>query len=247
MLVHLLETHGKPFSFSALTLARGYLQRGAEIKTFELQDIATRVWEPEAPVIVGVGGLSTIFKSMEISYIPTTYPVDLQHFLGRKVTKTTLGKMQLPCFIKPALDLKTFTGFVCHDRHDRRLGNQNNEAEVFTSEIVEFTTEYRVYICQGKIQNVARYTGPVDVFPNMQLVRDMISSYVSAPIAYSVDIGITKEGETLLVEVNDALALGNYGIPATLLAKMHEARWNEIVGLPFDEVSEDSPSFISNV
>jgi hypothetical protein len=45
-----------------------------------------------------------------------------------------------------------------------------------------------------------------------------------------LDFGVTSDSRTLLVEANDAFALGAHGIDAVAYAKMLEDRWLEITG-----------------
>ncbi|WP_238996654.1 ATP-grasp domain-containing protein [Paenibacillus pinistramenti] len=51
---------------------------------------------------------------------------------------------------------------------------------------------------------------------------------MSAPNGYAVDIGLTDKGETLLIEVNDGYALGQYGLNTLDYAKLLSARWSEL-------------------
>jgi hypothetical protein len=48
------------------------------------------------------------------------------------------------------------------------------------------------------------------------------------PVSGSIDVGVTKDGKTVLVEVNDSYSLGNYGIGSILYARMIEERWREL-------------------
>lgn len=41
--------------------------------------------------------------------------------------------------------------------------------------------------------------------------------------------GVTREGATLVVEMNDGYALGCYGLAAVPYAQLLEARWQEMV------------------
>lgn len=43
-----------------------------------------------------------------------------------------------------------------------------------------------------------------------------------------MDWGVTDDNRTLLIEVNDGYALGNYGLHPSLYAALLEARWHEI-------------------
>ena len=46
-----------------------------------------------------------------------------------------------------------------------------------------------------------------------------------------MDWGVTSQGDTQLVEVNDGFALGNYGLSGGVYTAMIEARWRELMGL----------------
>ena len=45
-----------------------------------------------------------------------------------------------------------------------------------------------------------------------------------------MDFGVTDDGRTLLIEINDGFSLGTYGIEDTLYAKLLTARWAELNG-----------------
>ena len=51
------------------------------------------------------------------------------------------------------------------------------------------------------------------------------------PAACGMDICVTAEGRTLRVEVNDAYALGCYGLNSVKYAKMISARWCQLLGV----------------
>lgn len=43
-----------------------------------------------------------------------------------------------------------------------------------------------------------------------------------------MDIGVTQDGRTLIVEINDGYALGNYGLNPLKAAIFFERRWREL-------------------
>ena len=55
-----------------------------------------------------------------------------------------------------------------------------------------------------------------------------VSEYKSAPAAYAIDFGVTDDGRTLLIEVNDGYALGSYGLFYPDYSKLLSARWAEL-------------------
>ena len=56
-------------------------------------------------------------------------------------------------------------------------------------------------------------------------------SWKERPIGCSMDICVTKDGQTLLVEINDAYALGCYGLADVFYAKLISARWSQLLGV----------------
>ena len=50
------------------------------------------------------------------------------------------------------------------------------------------------------------------------------------PEGFAMDFGVTDDGRTLLIEVNDGYSLGTYGLEATLYARLLSARWAELNG-----------------
>ena len=51
---------------------------------------------------------------------------------------------------------------------------------------------------------------------------------LNAPAGYSADFGVTDDGRTLLVEVNDGYSLGSGGLVANLYAELLRSRWQEM-------------------
>lgn len=47
--------------------------------------------------------------------------------------------------------------------------------------------------------------------------------------AYSIDLGVTADGQTLLVEVNEGYTLGGYGLASVVYARFLETRWEQFV------------------
>ena len=59
---------------------------------------------------------------------------------------------------------------------------------------------------------------------------DRVDASGDAPAGYAADFGVTGDGRTLLVEINDGYSLGCYGLQHNLYAQLLSARWAELVG-----------------
>lgn len=87
----------------------------------------------------------------------------------------------------------------------------------------------------GQVLNVRPYTGDYHAHFDASVIDEAISCWKDAPIAYGLDIGVTSDGRTLVVEVNDGYALGNYGLSALNSINFHKARWKEMVKPYFEK------------
>lgn len=56
--------------------------------------------------------------------------------------------------------------------------------------------------------------------------------------AYGIDFGILENGETALIEWNDAIALGSYGLEKETYTELILTRWNEIIKKKIQNNSE---------
>ncbi len=63
-----------------------------------------------------------------------------------------------------------------------------------------------------------------------KVIENAVNEFTSAPAGYAVDFGLTDDGRTLLIEVNDGYSLGCYGLMHINYAKLLSARWAELTG-----------------
>lgn len=238
-------SNGMPVTRNMYCLYAGFRDLGIETKTYTAGDIFAKTLPYDADeIFVGhIDRCKTHIKKISGYDIPPLdYPTELLPFAGRNIWKSTLGTVYKsivesdgsiqPTFIKSVAQ-KSFTGFVCRSFSDfvaNCTGHDHSE-EIFVSEIVEFVSEYRAYIHRHSISSCLRYKGPYHVAPDKNRVDDMLYAVRNAnmPVAYSLDVGVTKQGETLLVECNDGFALGNYGQLERDYAEMHKDRWYQML------------------
>ena len=48
----------------------------------------------------------------------------------------------------------------------------------------------------------------------------MITKYTQQPKVYSLDVGVTQDNKTILIEANSGFSLGNYGLDEMTYAKL---------------------------
>lgn len=166
-------------------------------------------------------------------------PYCLRDYTGRYVLYTTMKGVRegtsFPFFVKPKRLKKFIPGVV---NNEKDLGyyfkDIPDDEEVMISGKVEFVSEYRVFVYEDKILGVKHYVGDNLVFPDGKMIQKMVDTYNDpilgriSPIGYSLDVGITNTGETLLVECNDGWSLGNYGLDGISYTNLLIGRWREL-------------------
>ncbi len=224
---------GRIYNANMYTAYAGFLEKEAEIHYYTTIHSLTDT--PTKDIVVGLyTDLHWLLNSWGIDLPEQSYPEELQAFLGRKLWKSTLFTItnhpeQWHVFVKPVHDVKRFKGTVLDETKDLvRLGGLIDDIEVWCSEKVEFRSEWRAYVLEGKILGLYRYDGDWRLYPDPEVVAQAVEQYRQAPRGYAIDFGITPEGKTLLVEVNDGFGLGNYGLEPKLYAQLLAARWEEL-------------------
>lgn len=56
-----------------------------------------------------------------------------------------------------------------------------------------------------------------------------MQEFVDAPAGYAIDFGVTVDGQTILIEVNNTCSIGSYGLYCVDYAKLISARWLELM------------------
>lgn len=163
------------------------------------------------------------------------YPVELKKYLGRKIWQTKMNEVNnnpdcWPVFVKPIED-KQFTGVVVRSPKDLiGCGIEGVNQDVYCSEIVKFVAEWRCFVRYGHILSVRPYKGDWRKHYDYRVIENAVKEFTSAPAGYAIDFGLTDDGRTLLIEVNDGYALGCYGLFYIDYAKLLSARWDELTG-----------------
>lgn len=167
--------------------------------------------------------------------IALNIPAELMSYTGREIRYMTMGEFklekELPIFIKPNRYAKEFVGGVISKESSRKIffNEIADETPVLVSEVVDFISEYRGYVINGQLKGIKHYSGDFRVFPDVKIIDMAISDYKTAPVGYSIDFGVTSDGRTLLVEINDGFSLGNYGLEDTTYSTLLTKRWIEMV------------------
>jgi hypothetical protein len=185
---------------------------------------------------VCIGGVtscrSALYKMGVKDYDIPCYPKELKVFMNREVEEIYLKDLlkninkSKPRFIKPVKP-KRFSAFATPNKKALdALYPVDPDESVYSVEVVKFCSEWRAYIKNGEIVKICNYSGNPLVFPNIYIIKTMISAW-KGPCCYAIDVGVIG-GETRLVEVNDFYSIGNYGLEPTEYVEMLILRWGEL-------------------
>lgn len=204
--------------------AEGFRRKGWKVERFEdVEEVDLQ----EGQIIHGP--IEDVHEFVDIDDVVGDYPKPLQPFLNRDVEKTTLEEVhgELDVFVKP-VEHKLFTGFcVTESFHWAQTKRLPGDTEVYTSDIIEMDSEYRVYVGDDEIKHIGRYRGDAEKLPEVRTIHDMIDAWDDSPAAYALDVAVTPQYKTILVEVNPMMTSGVYGVDPITLVELLKLVWEE--------------------
>lgn len=174
--------------------------------------------------------LETLSKIHNIKEVkPINIPQELMKFkylkrwVGYNDNDTTVKNIWHSTFIKDKTKIKGKTMFL----------NKNEyfpEGEWLVSEFIDIKSEWRAFIFNNQLVGLQNYSGDFTLFPNIDLINQMIYDYRDKNPAYTLDVGINFEKGTFLIEVHDFFSCGLYGFNDYIaLPRMFIATWNKLI------------------
>jgi hypothetical protein len=190
---------------------------------------------PADPTNIIVGSVE-MCKGWLQQYYTVPYAIDLSVFnkyLGRKIDTVLVKDLEYPTFIKPVIDVKAFTGFEAVNESYVQIFAEGYTGHVWSQEIVDIVSEYRMYITNNKILGMKHYSGDCLVFPDAKFIAECFefSKTVLDYHSYALDFGVLSDGRTILIEPNDGWAIGNYGLEPSLYYRFIRNRWLQLTGI----------------
>jgi hypothetical protein len=158
---------------------------------------------------------------------PLNVPKELFHYAGREIYNGnelsidgTVGKY----FVKSNDKIKGYAEIIGTNKKERFLYNDIPVGNYQISKYITINSEWRAFIYEGKLVGLQNYAGEFTLFPNVNTIKGMIEMYKSAPIAYTIDVGINNDSGTFVIECHDFFSCGLYGFNRPILVSMFY-RW----------------------
>lgn len=231
-----------PINETAFAAADGFDQMGVSVVPYygfgDIEELHAKGALTRETIVCGyIGDLHKALCLLGMpSPPPLDYPEHLQWMLGREVKRDTLGAVRASVaiqFVKP-VQQKLFTGLVW-DPADTlcriKLAAVSDETECFTSDVVDFVSEWRCFVRENRVVGVKNYRGDwSEGFDRETLLKAVHRGIGKMPKGHALDVGMTHDGRTLLVEATEGFSVGAYGLPSVVYARLLESRWAELMG-----------------
>jgi hypothetical protein len=221
-------THDFAFTLLESIRFKNWLTNTANIKvryvdidptTDSIRHLRPCVFKPIHRNYVPIGSVEFVSFFLEKFYgltpKPINVPRELFNYAGRDVwnghhlfLENTGGKF----YVKSNDRIKGFSDVI-----DVRTNNFETTYSLGIpignyqySNYITIDSEWRAFIYKGKLVGLHNYCGEFTKFPNVEKIKEMIKAYKSAPIAYTLDIGV-NDFNTFVIEVHDFFSCGLYG------------------------------------
>lgn len=161
------------------------------------------------PNYIPIGSNQFVISYLEKYYGLTPKPINIpkellkKEFTNRNIIFGTEKDVTPDKFVKSTDKIKSFTEYV-RDTNEVPPGNY------LISDIIDIDSEWRAFVHKGELVGLQCYSGDFTVFPDVKTIRDMISEYKSAPVAYTLDVSVFNN-KTSIIEVHDFFSCGLYG------------------------------------
>lgn len=101
------------------------------------------------------------------------------------------------------------------------------------SEIIDIVSEWRVFVFNGEIQHIGNYSGDCMAFPDADIIKEMVRVYGDeAPKAWTLDVAVTTEGDTVVLECHRFFSCGLYGFSDyRRIPKMYSQCWYQMINM----------------
>ena len=221
-----------PFNEECASAQRGFEQLGIEVVPFSSNDVLEKATRNDV-VVGGMFVCEHALSLLGIAIPSVEYPYAAREYLGREVEQRSVGSIrqhELPLFVKPVAE-KELPGAVITSLDDLRpYLNMGELYELWVSKPVSFVSEWRVFVRWRRIIGAHHYRGDSRIEPDWLVAGRVVDRSYGAPGGYAIDLGVTNDGRTLIVELNDGFSLGSYGLEDVSYALLLAARWMQLTG-----------------
>ena len=193
-------------------------------------------YKPMDIVVGSVQDSHYILKKLGITPPNFYIPEGAESFCGRNIYKATIKAVKdkkdngEKFFFKP-VNTKEFPAQQVIDKFSFMAYPEQELAdgmECWVSDLINIISEYRVFIINKEAVGCQYYLGDFRKYVDWNVVDNCIKSIKIQPIGWTLDFGVTDDGQTILIEANDGYSIGDYGLYPPIYVQLLEKRWREL-------------------
>ncbi len=156
---------------------------------------------------------------------PLNVPEKLFKYAGREIFNGNEKNIKNGYFIKSNDIIKSETnGLFIYPSTWVIKGNYQ------ISEKIEILSEWRAFVYYDKLVGLQNYLRDFAIFPNIQRINNMIKDYKNSPTAYTLDVGIKDNLDTVIIECHKFYSCGLYGFSDNkILPQMFSTAFYELI------------------
>lgn len=165
--------------------------------------------------VIPVGSIEFVeaYLGKEIKAINIPNDLNSKEFTGRHIEicnidrLNQLSKVYNKLFIKDATRCKKFEPMI----YEPGTQYENLPNQLFVSEYIDIKSEYRAFIFRGNILDCRQYIGTYKDSYDYTLLEKAVNSWKDKPSAFTLDIAVTNDGKTVIIEAHNFISCGLYG------------------------------------
>lgn len=156
---------------------------------------------------------------------PLNIPERLLKYSGRDTKNFVISsredRLNISKMYKDQIFIKSNTEIKCpyngyYDNKDILDNEIIPDGEYQISNIIPIMAEFRVFVFQDNVVGIHYYLGDFMSFPSICKIKEILHDYEWAkyddvPVAFTLDVGVTAFGETVLMECHEFFSCGLYG------------------------------------
>ena len=242
----LLQIYNNKFSIEERALFDTLTERGIPVESFSPKKMFRKQLDFDKNTLI-TGTIGTVLNALKQlgieDVVDDTYPESIREYLKRDIYESTVGEMTDKIFnqeigsvfVKPKDKMKRFTGKVIDDPSELYfLYGASRKLKVWVSNVVDISKECRVYVCNGQVSGMYFYDNDdlVEEYISINFIYEVISKYLKSDGCFKnfgMDFGILDDNQSVLIEMNRAFSLGNYGLRPDKYTDLIIAGWEELV------------------
>lgn len=157
--------------------------------------------------------LNRFYPDVKKALKPLNVPECLFPYAGRKIANVRTPEDFIPFCNNSLVFAKDMNKIKSERNGFIGLPEFSGVKDCQVSSVIDFISEWRVFVFQNTIRDCRCYQGDFFNIPSKDRIMEMMNTFRNeeSPVAYTLDVGVTTKGETVVIECHRFFSCGLYG------------------------------------